>query len=131
MTDSFQIAIGHNNAGSLAEPTVSQPRSPGVKWPGRVRATDGTLILKGLPYCDWIWDFMSFADYADWLAECGLEADTPTPSTAVTIKTLYADFETWGNFNATVNLPTPEETVDADRGKALSIVMRFVGLEAL
>lgn len=129
----FQIATGHNQAGSLADVRPFQPRSSGLVYPARVRATNGAMILKGLPYTDWIWDFQEAegGDYTNCLTDCGLSATTPTASANVTIKTLLSDFKTWANFNAIATLPEPGITVDHDRGKVLRVVIRFVALEAL
>ena len=127
----FQVAIGHDNAAGLANVSPFQPRSAGLKYPARVIAPDGTVILKGLPYTEWIWDFQDVADYGTMLGEFGLSATTPTASALVTIKTLESDFSTFANYNATAPLPEPEMSVDLDRGKVLRVVLRLAGLEAL
>lgn len=125
----FQVAVGHDQEGSLAA-VSPQPRSSGLRYIERVTAIDGSLTLKGLPYVEWIWDYLSYTDYGTLLTACGLDATAPTASAEVTIKTLENDYATWSNFNAIAHLPEVEVDIDRDRGTTLNVVMRFIGLVA-
>lgn len=95
---SYQVAVGNDNAGGLADISV-QPRSErGIQWPEHNVAADYTVSRNGAPFIVLEWSQLTRAQYVALLAEFGL---TYYDSRAITIRIPGRDYDTFANHNAT------------------------------
>lgn len=136
----LQIAAAHNNTGGLtaiedALTTDSVAKATVQSWGNfslgekRFRA-DGTLYHVGFPSTTWIFSIMSFTQYeAIQNTYCGAYGAF---SGLVTIKTNTVRATTYGNYNATLLLPHPNELQKSPSLKYyLNVPIRFIHMVGL
>lgn len=98
----YQIYVGHNEAGNLAD-AVPQPRCEGMftRLPD-IYAGDGTVYEDGPLSTEWLFSIMSDTEYTTFLTQSGLSS---AKSALVTVRTIVPNGRSLANYNATIVRP--------------------------
>lgn len=102
MADQYQIAQGHNQAGSL-QAVYPQPKMPGIAAGRRTEGGDHLIYQDGFRKATWHYGYMRKAWWVAFLAQAGLGEGTP--SAAVTVRMPRNTERAFTNYNATIILP--------------------------
>ena len=120
---SYQIAIGYNQAASLAD-VDPQPSSPGVQATRRYMALDGHAYNDGADTAAWVFTALSESEYSSLLTAFGL---TSAVSAEVTVKTTKHD-RSEANYNAIIIRPP---RLRFEYGAYRNVEFRLTAMEAL
>lgn len=124
----YKLATEHDNAEELL--TVDpQPMSPGILYPERRYAADGSAHDHGTVYTVWQYSILTPAQYTALLTAFGLASAVSALVTVATVDDVART--TWSNYNARIVKPEHGKTAQFRRGFWRDVQFMLRELEAL
>ena len=124
----YKLAQGHDNADGLLI-VLPQPASPGLLYPERRYAADGSAHDFGTAYTIWQYNILSATQYAGLLTAFGLASAVSAPVTICILPD--AGRTTWTNYNARIVRPAHGAQMRYRRGFWRDVEFVLRELEAL
>lgn len=121
----YQVADGHNNAGSMADVTP-QPATPGaIEYPQIRYPGSGDAVFHGEAYIDLVWTSLERDQYNTLMTQFGLSQTVASNQVTVAIR---QDDDTFGNYNGTA---IHRKAAKRSMPFWSNLVIRIIKLEAL
>lgn len=128
MADQYELAIGHNQTGSLAA-VYPQPKMTGIAAGRRTQAGDQLIYQDGLRKAMWHFGYMRKPWWIAFLAQAGLGEGTP--SAYVTVRMPRNSDRAFTNYNATIILPDLPDQAHWDATVYQDIDFALIAIEEI